>query len=383
MKWVKLGDVCNIQSGGTPSRKNREYYGGSIPWVKISDITASNGIIFETEEYLTESGLKNIRNRIFQKGTLLFSMYGTLGETAVAGTALSTNQAILGINPKTGVELDLSYLKFWFKQKQKDLGSLSRGVALKNLSATIVRNFKIPLPSLSEQRAIVERLDRAQRLIDIDREMLHRYDALIQSVFLEMFGDPVRNPKGWVVRKLGDVGVLERGKSKHRPRNDTSILGGEYPLIQTGDVSNAGMYIKSFNSTYNEKGLKQSKMWQKGTLCITIAANIAKVGILNFDACFPDSIVGFKSEKTSSIYIHTWFGFFQKIIEDQAPVSAQKNINLRILRNLEIIFPPHELQKKYELIVFKIDEEIKRVQYESTKSEEVFSSLVQGAFRYG
>ena len=243
-----------------------------------------------------------------------------------------------------------------------------------------LKNVKIPLPSLSEQKAIVAKLDRAQRLIDIDREMLAKYDELIQSVFLEMFGDPVRNEKGWEVKKLGNVGTLARGKSKHRPRNDPSILGGEYPLIQTGDVANAGLFITEYSSTYNEAGLKQSKLWDNGTLCITIAANIAKVGILDFDACFPDSVVGFKSEKASSIFIYAWMGFLQNIIEEQAPVSAQKNINLRILNDLDIIFPPLSLQREYEQIVLKVDRERKEIENLNQKSEELFSSLVQEAF---
>ena len=380
MRKEKLKDLCTIKSGGTPSRKNKKNYGGQIPWVKISDITSSNGLIHETEEYITQAGLSDINNRLFKEGTLLFSMYGTLGETAVAGTKLSTNQAILGINPNDDRELSSEYLRYWFKYKQRELDSLSRGVALKNLSATIVKDFEIPLPRLSEQKAIVAKLDRAQRLIDIDREMLAKYDELIQSVFLEMFGDPVRNEKGWEVKKLGDIGTLARGKSKHRPRNDPSILGGEYPLIQTGDVANAGLFITEYSSTYNEAGLKQSKLWDSGTLCITIAANIAKVGILDFDACFPDSVVGFKSEKASSIFIYAWMGFLQNIIEEQAPVSAQKNINLRILNDLDIIFPPLSLQREYEQIVLKIDRERREIENLNQKSEELFLSLVQRVF---
>ena len=125
-------------------------------------------------------------------------------------------------------------------------------------------------------------------------------------------------------------------------------MGGNYPLIQTGDVANAGLYITKFNSTYSELGLKQSKIWDTGTLCITIAANIAKTAILSFDACFPDSIVGFKAnEKTNNIFIHYWFSFLQKLIEEQAPETAQKNINLSTLNRLLVITPPLEEQKRF------------------------------------
>ena len=102
--------------------------------------------------------------------------------------------------------------------------------------------------------------------------------------------------------------------------------------------------------------MKQSKMWEKGTLCITIAANIAKTGILEFDACFPDSVVGFiAGDKTNNIFIYYWFSFFQKLLEAQAPESAQKNINLKILNELRVIQPPIELQNQFASFVKQVD----------------------------
>ena len=97
----------------------------------------------------------------------------------------------------------------------------------------------------------------------------------------------------WEEKCLDELGTISRGKSKPRPRNDPALYGGVYPFIQTADVKNANFYITEYSQTYNEKGLSQSKLWEKGTLCITIAANIADTGILGIDACFPDSIMGF------------------------------------------------------------------------------------------
>lgn len=167
-----------------------------------------------------------------------------------------------------------------------------------------------------------------------------------------MFGDPVTNDMNWETDILKNLGELNRGVSKHRPRNAPELLGGPYPLVQTGDVSNADTYINDYSSTYSEIGLKQSRMWSKGTLCITIAANIAQTGILTFDACFPDSVVGFISgSRTNQMYMHYWFSFFQKILEEQAPQSAQKNINLQILSNLSVMVPPLELQEQFAKFV--------------------------------
>ena len=183
-------------------------------------------------------------------------------------------------------------------------------------------------------------------MIVLRKQQLEKLDELIKARFVEMFGDPVKNTMDWEIKPLSELGELNRGVSKARPRNSPELLGGPYPLIQTGEVANAKTYITSFNSTYSEKGLAQSKMWPKGTLCITIAANIAQTSILTFDACFPDSVVGFISRNmTNELFIHYWFSFFQKILDEQAPQVAQKNINLKILSELNVIVPPLSLQK--------------------------------------
>ena len=177
-----------------------------------------------------------------------------------------------------------------------------------------------------------------------------------QSRFIEMFGDPVTNSFNLPLSSLSQLGKFGRGVSKYRPRNAPELLGGKYPLIQTGEIANSDLYILSYQNTYSELGFKQSKMWKAGTLCITIAANIAKTAILTFDACFPDSVVGFSAnDKTNNIFIHYWFSFFQQILESQAPESAQKNINLQILSDLKIIVPPLDLQNQFAAFVKQTD----------------------------
>ena len=199
--------------------------------------------------------------------------------------------------------------------------------------------------------------------------------------FVEMFGDPVANTYELPIAILSELGALGRGISKHRPRNDPNLLGGEYPLVQTGDVANAGLYITSYNSTYSELGLRQSKLWKKGTLCITIAANIAKTSILEFDACFPDSIVGFiANEKTNNIFIHYWFSFFQSILESQAPESAQKNINLKILSELKVIMPKKEKQDDFIVFIDQVNKSKVAVQKALDETQTLFDSLMQEYF---
>jgi len=247
--------------------------------------------------------------------------------------------------------------------------------------ANYLSETKIPLPPLAEQQKIAAILDAADTLRQKDQQLVERYTALSQSLFLEMFGDPVTNPMGWECEEFGSIGNLDRGKSKHRPRNDPVLLGGDYPLIQTGDVANCDGHIRHYSSTYSEVGLRQSKMWKAGTLCITIAANIAKTGILDFDACFPDSVVGFTPNKKTNIeYVQRWLSFLQKILEDTAPMAAQKNINLKILRELIVPLPPVELQNQFAERIQLIEAQQQQAKASLEKSEVLFNSLLQRAF---
>ncbi len=171
--------------------------------------------------------------------------------------------------------------------------------------------------------------------------------ALTQAVkFEENVADL---PRGWIWGKLSDLGELARGKSKHRPRNDKKLFGGKYPFIQTGEVRAANRIIKKYEQTYSEFGLEQSKLWQKGTLCITIAANIAETAFLGFDACFPDSIVGFSASKAVlPEYIELFIKSARTKIESYAPATAQKNINLNTLENL--IVPYCSLTEQTQIV---------------------------------
>ena len=244
-----------------------------------------------------------------------------------------------------------------------------------------LKEIEIPLPPLEEQRKIAAVLDKVSGLIAKRRTQLDKLDELVKSRFIEMFGDPVTNSFNLPLSSLSQLGKFGRGVSKHRPRNAPELLGGKYPLIQTGEVANSDLYILSYQNTYSELGFKQSKMWKAGTLCITIAANIAKTAILTFDACFPDSVVGFSAnDKTNNIFIHYWFSFFQQILESQAPESAQKNINLQILSDLKIIVPPIELQNQFADFVKQTEKTKTAISHSLEKLETLKKALMQEYF---
>lgn len=155
-------------------------------------------------------------------------------------------------------------------------------------------------------------------------------------------------PEGWVWATLSQVGWLDRGRSKHRPRNAPHLYGGPYPFVQTGDIRHADKFLTAVEASYSEAGLAQSRLWPAGTMCITIAANIGNTAILSMKACFPDSVVGFlsASDDFSIRYVEYFMRSVQQKLEDDAPATAQKNINLEILEKVAIPVPPTLEQHK-------------------------------------
>ena len=375
---AKLGDIFEISSGGTPSKSHPEYYGGDIPWVKTGDLKKE--YLYEVEDFITEEGLKNSSAKMYESDTVLIAMYGaTIGATSILKMNACTNQACAAF--KKNEQVIPEYLYYFLRSQKDKFVKDGVGGAQPNISAGYLKKVEMELPSIDEQRIIVNILDKISNIIVNRNQEMISLDDLIKARFVEMFGDPVSNSYGLPEATLPELGKFGRGVSKHRPRNDPRLLDGEYPLVQTGDVANASLYITSYNSTYSELGLKQSKMWSKGTLCITIAANIAKTAILEFDACFPDSVVGFiANEKTNNIFIHYWFSFFQAILESQAPESAQKNINLKILSELKVIVPEKEKQNEFVDFVHQVDKSKDSVQKALDEAQLLFDSLMQQYF---
>ena len=164
----------------------------------------------------------------------------------------------------------------------------------------------------------------------------------------------------WNVCSIDELGSVNRGKSKHRPRNDVILFGGLYPFIQTSDVKNANLYISEYDTTYSEIGLAQSKLWKKGTLCITIAANIAESAILGIDACFPDSVVGFMpyEGKADLKFVKYMLDEFKVYMQQISKGTTQDNLSLEKLRRIKFYVPSYETQQKIANILSRYDEAI-------------------------
>lgn len=272
-------------------------------------------------------------------------------------------------------------------------------VGQQRISMDYVNQFPIPLPPLPEQKRIVHRIESLFAKLDEAKEKIQqvldgaemRKAAILHKAFTGELTKTWRRENGisedsWESVKLKELGEFNRGKSKHRPRNDPRLFNGPYPFIQTGDVSSSGMYIQKHSQTLSEFGMQQSRLFPKDTLCITIAANIGKVAILTYDCCFPDSVVGFTpNERTFSKYMYYSILKIQKEIEALAPAVAQKNLSLKLLLDVNVQIPSVEEQHAIVKIIERLLKHEKNVISASMRSiesiETMKKSILAKAFR--
>lgn len=372
--WVsyRFDEVFDLQMGKTPARDNPSYWGDGNIWVSIADMKDVK-YISSSKEQITDVAVRESGIKPVKKGTAIMSFKLSIGKAAIASTDLYTNEAIMSFSVKDGHKVKPEFI-YYFLKGFKWAGANKAVMGFTLNKKTIASNF-FSYPPIAEQEKIVAELDCLTGIIKKKKQQLEELDKLAQSIFYEMFGDIAHNSKQFHVEKICDLGELARGVSKHRPRNAPELLGGEMPLIQTGDVANADLFIREYHSTYSALGVSQSRVWEKGTICITIAANIGNCAILSFRACFPDSVVGFiHNDKLSLFYALFVFNNLQALLEEKARGIAQKNINLQILNELLIPVPPRYLQDLFAEKIEAIEKQKELVKQSIVETETLFNS---------
>jgi type I restriction enzyme S subunit len=391
MEWplARLDSLYDIARGGSP-RPIKDFITedpNGINWVKIGDATASGKFIYETKQKIKPEGIQ--RSRFVNKGDFILSNSMSFGRPYIMGTSGCIHDGWLVLSAKDErIDQDFLYHMLGSPFVFNQFDTLAAGSTVRNLNIDLVSGVKIPLLPITEQKRIVALLDtvfvdleqtraKTEQNLKNSREL---FDSYLQQVFSQK-GD------GWVEKTLKEASLdFGRGKSKHRPRNDASLYGGEYPFVQTGDVRNCEHLITKYSKTYNEVGLAQSKLWPKGTICITIAANIAETGILDFDSCFPDSVIGVvvNPEVTTIPYVEFLLQSFKAILQAKGKGSAQANINMGTFEKLKFPFPSIDKQNE---IVNSLNEIMISVQkleviYQKKLSsiDELKKSILQKAF---
>jgi len=364
-EWQKkaLGELCDVIGGGTPSKEKSVFYSGHIPWATVRDMRQDP--ITETEFRITKDAVKSSSTNIIPSGSVVIATRVGLGKVCILGQDTAINQDLRGIIPRNDDNLEVRYLYWWFKSITDVIIAEGTGATVQGVRLPFVKSLLIPFPTLDEQKRIVAKLDGAfvglAKAKENAKKNLQNARALFESHLQLVF---TQGDLGWQQKTLEEIALtFGRGKSKHRPRNEPKLYGGKYPFVQTGDIRNADHFITEYSQTYSELGLAQSKLWPKGTICITIAANIAETAILGFDACFPDSVIGVVANpKEAEVgFIEYLLQSFKARIQALGKGSAQANINMGTFEKERFPFPPVAEQKKIVARLDSLSEETQRL----------------------
>lgn len=269
-------------------------------------------------------------------------------------------------------DVDFNYLYYFIHFNREVFLKKAVGSTVKSLRLGQFNEFPVVLPPLSQQKTIAQILTTVDSEIHKTDEIIEQAELLKKGLMQDLFTKGIGHkkfqqtklgmiPEEWEVLRLEDVSDVERGKFSHRPRNDERFYGGNIPFIQTGDVVNSNGRITKYCQTLNELGLSVSRLFQKGTIVLTIAANIGDTGILEFDSCFPDSLVGISvNEKVTNHFLEYYLKTRKNYLNAIATQSAQKNINLEKLRPLLVVVPSIEEQAQIAHILYGVDEKISK-----------------------
>ena len=382
--WTALKHISSHISDG--SHNPPKDSGKGIPLLSATNIHDHLIDIDSAVRWITEDQwtIENQRTKI-ETNDVLLTIVASIGRTAVVkNEQFALQRSVAVIKPKINSE----FLSYYFETPyiQQFMLDNAKGTAQKGFYLNSLAELFCCVPPLAEQQRIVDRIESLFAKLDEAKQKAQdaldgfeaRKAAILHKAFTGELTAQWRKEHGvgmesWERLKLGEIGTLERGRSQHRPRNDPQLFGGPYPFIQTGDVASANVYITEHHQTLSEFGMEQSRMFSAGTLCITIAANIGDVAILSYDCCFPDSVVGFTPNNRSiSKFVYYMMSVLQKELEDNAPATAQKNINLKILNAVEMDTPPVIEQTE---IVRILDDLLAKEQQAKEAAEKVLEQI--------
>lgn len=375
MKVVELESLIELTGGGTPSKKKPEYWDGNIPWASVKDLKSS--VLTETVDKITQEGLENSSSKLVERGNLIIATRMAVGKTVMTDIDVAINQDLKAVY--TSEKINNKYLQYFFASKADYFERTGKGATVKGIKIGDILNLKIPLPSLSEQKVIVAKLDRAQRLIDIDQAMLAKYDELIQSVFLEMFGDPITNSKGWEIKKLGSMIKLIGGGTPSR-KND-SYWGGKIKWATVKDLK--GDILSSTQESITNDGLENSssKLIPAGNMIICSRMNVGKVMMNTINVAINQDLKGiFLNENYDKEFIFYFLKTQKKYFEDVSSGATVKGIKIGHINDLKTPVPDSETLIEFKEAISTIRSLKQNYESSLRQSSELFSSLVQGAF---
>ena len=368
MQYETLDSLCKVASGGTPSRSKKEYWeDGSIPWIKIGNI--KNKYVSEADEFITEAGLNNSSAKLFSKGTILYTIFATLGEVGILTINACTNQAIAGITIEKTDLITTDYLYYYLKSKKAEVNQIGRGVAQNNINLSILKKFSVPLRGKKEQEKIVTVLKHIEIAIENKKLELANLDNLVKARFVEMFGMPGANPKGWNEIKLGEVCDLQNGyafkSSDYVDRS--SVLNCRMSNIRPDGGFDAEYHPKYLPEEYWDKCSNYRLFDGDVIIAMTDMASDPKIlGVptivsTNGKKFLLNQRVGKLSflhdDRINRVYLMHSLGqkYIRKELAKSAAGSTQINVGKPAILNIDIYEPPRLFQNQFADFVARVD----------------------------
>ena len=388
-KKVRLGDVFDLQMGKTPDRNNSQYWNTTDnKWISIADISKSEKFIYETKEFISESAVKESGIKIIPKDTVIMSFKLSIGKTAITTEDCYSNEAIMAFHKKDFYEIDNNYLFHIFSNKDWSEGANKavKGVTLNKASLSVAT---IPLPPIETQKQIAATLDKVTKIIVESRKLLEKYDLLIKSRFIEMFGDPVENPKQWNIEKLKSL-TSKIGSGATPKGGRESYISEGISLVRSMNVYKGFFEYEGLAhiTEAQAKELDNVTLQENDVLLNITGASVARCCILPKDV-LPARVNQHVSilrttEKLNPVYLSNLLisDTEQRVLLGigGAGGATREAITKTELESLDIPVPPLELQQQFATFVQQIDKSKFAVQKSLEKAETLYKSLMQEYF---
>ena len=370
-------DVFDLQMGKTPDRKNFSLFEGDNTWVSIKDLDSK--YISSSKECISDEAAKNIK--LVKRGTVIMSFKLTVGKTAIAGKDLYTNEAIMAFNLRNGYDIDASFLYYYLMNYRWE-GS-NKAVMGVTLNKATISKHKIAIPPKSTQISIVSELDKLNELIRIKKEQLKDYDTLAQSIFYEMFGDPVENEKGWEVKELIETVIPECKISYGIVQPGEHVEDG-VPIVRPVDmlqtfISKDGLKktTKEISNSYNRTILTGKE------LLICVRGTTGVVSLVD-ESLKGANVTRGIAPLLFSMDVERWFMYYQiktpsvrGVISSLTRGIALKQINMSDLRKIQVILPPLPLQHSFAQKIEQIEQQKAAIQKTITDLEPLLAARMQ------
>lgn len=383
MKWemVRMNELCDIVRGSSPRPKgDPRYYGGEVPRLMIEDLTRDGKFVIPKVDSLTKEGA--LLSRPMQKGDLVITVSGRPGVPAILNIDACIHDGFVGIR-NLNKKVDSNFL-YWFLLKSKgSTNDQSVGAIFKNLTTDQIKDLQIPLPPLATQKRIAAILDAADALRRKDQALLQKYDELAQAIFVDMFGDPVKNEKGWEVKKLNDLCVTITDGTHQSPKFQKSGI----PFLFVSNIRNNKIdyNTQTFISELDYGILAKRTPIEVGNILLTtVGATYGNPAIIEDERKFTfQRHIAFMKPKHDLVNYRYLFGilkdaYVKRQIDQRVNGAAQKTLNLSDLKEIKIWLPPRSLQDVYAkklVIINKL-----KLICNKNRSETLFQSLLQKAF---